>query len=85
MNKHSELRAEIVKICQTQFAELNIEYRVGWLVVYKEYERLTNIPVTTWYKMGHKSKLDFLADYEDMYGTLTKLKQILKTDNNEEL
>jgi len=76
--KHKEKRGQIVDSVLSFLHTNNIEYRTGWLLIYEEYEKKTKIPVLTWYKFNHKSKLDFLADYEDLYGTLTKLHELIK-------
>ena len=76
--KHKQLRESIVSTVLSFCDVNNIDYRTAWLLIYTEYENTVNIPVLTWYKWSHKSKLDFLAEYEKLYGTLTKLNNIVK-------
>jgi len=78
MRLHKELRGGIVDTVLSFCKKNNIDYREAWLLIYAEYEKVTGIPVTTWYKFNHRGKLDFLAAYENMYGTLTKLNNIVK-------
>jgi putative IMPACT (imprinted ancient) family translation regulator len=59
----------------------NLDYRSVWRVIYNNYEDKYKIPVSTWYKMGHKSKLDFLVAYENLYSTLTKLELLINELN----
>lgn len=76
--KPKELREVIVDTVASFCKTNNIDYKVAWRLIYAEYEEIYKIPVTTWYKMGHRNKLDFLADYEDLYSTLTKMYNLVK-------
>jgi hypothetical protein len=55
----------------------NIDYRTAWNLIYEEYGKKHHIWPAVQYKFGHKNKLDFLADFEDLYGTLTKLQTLV--------
>ncbi len=72
------IRAEIVSIVSAFIKNNELDYRETWRAIYRHYEEAYNIPVTIWYKFGTKDKLTFLEDYEDLYGTITKLKEIIK-------
>ncbi len=75
----ADMRAEIVEVVSAFAKNYNINYRETWLCVYAAYEVKYNIPVTVWYKLGnHKSKMDFLESYEDLYKTFTKLYNLIQ-------
>lgn len=78
MRKHKELRESIVETVLSFCNANNIDYREAWLLIYEEYGNTYHIWPAVMYKFGHKNKLDFLADYEDLYGTLTKLKNLVE-------
>lgn len=73
------MREEIVKRVSSFCANHKLDFRTAWRTIYQEYENQYHIPVATWYKMGHKSKLDFLVAYEDLYKTLSKLYTLIST------
>jgi len=74
-----EMREEIVNTVSS-FAKINkIPYRDAWLIVYEEYEDVYHIPVSIEYKMGNfKSKFEYLYAYEELYGTFTKLYNLIQ-------
>lgn len=74
----SDLRVEIVKIVSSFCKKNNLDYRDSWKQIYTTYGETYNIWPDIWYKFGSKSKLDFLENYENMCGTLTKLYNIIK-------
>ena len=76
--KNNKLREEIVITVSSFCRENKLDYRSVWKIIYNEYENRYKIPVTTWYKLGSNSKLDFLEDYEELYKTLSKLKELIK-------
>ena len=73
-----DLRGEIVSIISSFIHENGLDYRETWRHIYTEYEEENNLPVLTWYKFGSKDKLSFLEDYEELYGTMTKLYNLIK-------
>lgn len=77
--KISQLRVEIVHTVQDFCKQNNLDYKKVWKMIYTEYGQIYNIWPSVWYQYGSKSKLDFLADYEELYGTLTKLNKLVNT------
>jgi len=75
--KHKELRGRIVDTVLSFCHANNIEYRAAWKLIYEEYGNRYHIWPAVMYKFGHRNKLDFLADYEDLYRTLTKLNNLV--------
>ena len=76
--KHKELRGRIVDTVLSFCKEKNIDFRTAWKIIYKNYGETYHIWPAVWYQMGHDSKLDFLAEYEDLYKTLTKMYNLVK-------
>jgi len=72
------LRNEIVKLVQELCQKHNLDYRGAWNFIYKQYGERYKIYPHIHYKFGHKSKLDFLEAYEDLYKTMTKMNNLIK-------
>jgi hypothetical protein len=76
------MRIEISRIVSSFIKQNDLDYADTWRKVYAAYEEEYNIPVATWYSMTLReknlSKLDFLESYEELYGTLTKMYNLVK-------
>lgn len=81
--KHKKLRERIVNTVLSFCKEKNIDFKTAWNIIYENYGKTYHIWPAIWYKMGHNSKLDFLADYEELYGTLSKMYELVKALENE--
>ena len=73
-----ELRKEIVSAVSSFCERHNLDYRLTWRTIYETYGKKYHIWPAIDYKFGHKSKLDFLEAYEELYGTLTKMYNLIK-------
>ncbi len=75
----ADMREEIVLVVSSFAKKYNINYREAWLSVYEAYEEKYHIALTIDYKMGpYKSKFEFLYAYEELYGTFTKLYNLIQ-------
>jgi len=66
----------VASFCKTN----NVDYRTAWNLVYEAYGERYHIWPAVEYKFGHNSKLDYLEAYEDLYGTLTKMYNLIKEE-----
>ena len=74
----NEMRASIVDTVGAFCKTNNIDYRIAWRLIYEKYGETYHIWPAIEYKFGHNSKLDFLEAYEELYGTLTKMYNLIK-------
>ena len=73
-----QLREEIVHTVSSFCKTNNLDYRITWRSIYEAYGNTYHIWPAIEYKFGHTSKLDFLEAYEELYGTLTKMYNLIK-------
>jgi hypothetical protein len=71
-------REEIVKIVSSFCKNNNLDYRTTWNLIYEAYGEKYHIWPALQYKFGHKDKMEFLEAYENLYGTLTKMYELIK-------
>ena len=76
------MRKEIVTIVQNFCKQFGLDYRGTWNSIYEEYGDRYNIYPHIHYQFGSKSKLNFLENYEELCGTLTKMYKLVKELKN---
>lgn len=74
------IRSEIVYNVQIICKKHNADYRLFWNVLFRKYAEIYHINPHELYTNDYKnrSKLDMLEMYENLYGTLTKLNELIK-------
>ena len=75
---NTEIRPCIVNIVAEFCKNNKLNYKDTWGQIYITYGETYNIWPHIWYKFGSKSKLDFLEEYEELYGTMTKMYELIK-------
>ena len=77
-----QIREEIVQTVSSFCKTNDLDYRMVWKQIYQTYGERYHIWPDVDYKFGHKNKLDFLTDYEVLYGTLTKMYNLVQELKN---
>lgn len=72
------MRKEIVKIVSVFCEKNNLNYKEIWNEIYRQYGALYGVHPHVLYKFGDLDKMDYLEMYEDMFGTMTKMYELIK-------